>query len=532
MPTRVRVLALLLGLAGAVAPAAAQPAAPLAPLAPPPPPAVDTGAPAASASPPPTERAPVARLSILEAPIAAGDETPTERPRDVGATTDRRRGGDMPPDLPPARGSDKGDRLSRDPGVRPTRDAAERPVRDEWRSVSPASYLDSQDDEPPPPPARRAKLTAPADAVPLPATLVERGAGETRTRSTSSANPDPVNDFLSARRTRKQRERDLERRPPPDDGGGVVPASARADVDDFDAAREKDRHSWKFGEKFMDMMPDRERFRSNHAFDGFISPVTNPFLFEDPRSLTELRPIYIYQKVPSGQPFFQGGNVQFYGTQARLAITERLSFTVNKLGAIGLNPSGTSLFDGQFGFAELWLGPKYTLICDEDAGRLLALGAIFQLPVGDSAVYQNTGSLSIVPYATYGQNFFKTRLGSINGLLGGGYSFSVNNERSDYYYLSGHLDFDVADWHKIYPLIELNYQMATTNGTSSPLGFEGRDLVNFGGQAKGSNLLTGAIGARWKIRESIQLGGAFEIPLLGNRDLFDYRFTVDLIWRY
>ena len=36
-------------------------------------------------------------------------------------------------------------------------------------------------------------------------------------------------------------------------------------------------------------------FQSDHCFDSFISPVTNPFLFEDPRSLTEVRPIFMIQ---------------------------------------------------------------------------------------------------------------------------------------------------------------------------------------------------------------------------------------------
>ena len=37
--------------------------------------------------------------------------------------------------------------------------------------------------------------------------------------------------------------------------------------------------------------------QSDHCFDdlGLISPVSNPFLFEDPRALTELRPIFMYQ---------------------------------------------------------------------------------------------------------------------------------------------------------------------------------------------------------------------------------------------
>ena len=61
---------------------------------------------------------------------------------------------------------------------------------------------------------------------------------------------------------------------------------------------------------------------------------------------------------------------------------------------------------------------------------------------------------------------------------------------------------------------------------------EGRDLINFGGQAKGNGLLTAAFGARFKISESAQFGGAFEFPLAGNRELFQYRFTVDFILRY
>jgi hypothetical protein len=78
----------------------------------------------------------------------------------------------------------------------------------------------------------------------------------------------------------------------------------------------------------------------------------------------------------------------------------------------------------------------------------------------------------------------------------------------------------------------LNWQLQTTNGTSSPLNFEGRDLINFGSAVRGANLLTGALGARFKVFAYSEIGAAFEIPLVGNRDLFDYRFTVDFILRY
>src|SRR5262249_35049902 len=64
--------------------------------------------------------------------------------------------------------------------------------------------------------------------------------------------------------------------------------------------------------------PQRCLFQSDHCFDNFISPITNPFLFEDPRALTEIRPIFIQQGSPSSQYIFHGGSEQFLGTQLRV----------------------------------------------------------------------------------------------------------------------------------------------------------------------------------------------------------------------
>jgi hypothetical protein len=298
--------------------------------------------------------------------------------------------------------------------------------------------------------------------------------------------------------------------------------------------RSSDKFGGEFGEKLNEALGKRnEWFKSDHAFDGFISPVTNPFLFEDPRSLTEVRPIFIFEKIPGSEPDFRGGNTMFFGTQLRLAVTDRLSFTINKLGGESLNPGSGSEFPGDTGFAELWLGPKYTFIRGENTGSLLAGGLQFQIPVGGKANFQDTGSLSVVPYVSYAQSFLRDlSIGSFNGMASAGYSFSVNNERSDYFYLSAHVDMDVLNLHHYYPLMEMNWFTYTTNGKSLPIGVEGQDLINFGGQARGQGLLTWAIGGRYKINENYQVGAAFEIPIAGPRDLFDYRFTLDFIFRY
>jgi hypothetical protein len=391
----------------------------------------------------------------------------------------------------------------------PKRDLPPEPVTPPAH-VTPAAAV-----EPPPAPQRRAKLGAPESAGdPVPARDVE----PVRRTEYNPDEPDPVNELLTTRSSERT-------------GGG------RPGEKSYPRERSSGKFGDKIGEKFGNAMNGvfgaHDWFRSDHCFDGFISPVTNPFLFEDPRSLTEVRPIFMYQQIPGGQPDFKGGSVWYFGTQARLAVTERLSFTFNKLGAVATNPGSGSPLDNQFGFAELWLGPKYTFLRGEQTGSLLAGGLQFQIPVGSGSVYQNTGSLSLVPYLTYGQNFGRNfRLGSFNTILATGYAASVNNQRSDYYWLSAHLDFDWGNTHRFYPLAELNWFYYTTNGKTSPFTGEGRDLFNFGSNASGTGLVTAAFGARYKITESAQVGGAFELPIGGARDLFKYRFTVDFILKY
>jgi hypothetical protein len=314
---------------------------------------------------------------------------------------------------------------------------------------------------------------------------------------------------------------------------------------DYLTHRRKDdgptRTTGEFGGKFRDwgdkvldtVSPNGRRgfLESDHTFDCFVSPITNPFLNEDPRALTEVRPMFIYQKVPNGQPNFLGGDLWFVGAQARVAFGQQFSLVFHKLGGISVQPA-SPLLPSDFSFAELWLGPKWTFWRDEHTGTVAATGLIFQIPTGSFEAAQDTGTLSLAPYVSVGQNFFKTRAGSFNGILNTGYSFSVNNQRSDYYWLSAHLDYDIGNRHRFYPVAELNWFLHTTDGQSRFYKGEGRDLINFGSLGKNSNLLTGALGGRVKLTRSTELGGAFELPLAGNRDFFDYRFTVDFIWRY
>ncbi|MBL8867293.1 MAG: hypothetical protein JNK93_17180 [Planctomycetia bacterium] len=320
----------------------------------------------------------------------------------------------------------------------------------------------------------------------------------------------------------------------------------RVEADDFldrrsnlgrDRDAERTRSSGKFGDKLRDWLaPGGGRdtwLFSDHAFDQFATPISNPFLAEDPRALTEVRPIFIYQNVPSPQPNFQGGNIFFFGGRASIALTERFSFTINKLGGLALGAKNKSFRDSEFGFAELWFGPKFTFYRDPQDGTLASAGAIFQLPSGPAKIFQDTGNFSIAPYFSVGKTLWEFReLGSFNGILNAGYAFAGNRERSEYFYATAHLDFDVRNNHRLYPVAELNWFQYTRSGSAQSVSGEGHDLFNFGSKSRGASLVTGALGARYKITEAAQIGAAFELPLIGNKDVFQYRFTMDVIFRY
>ncbi|MFO0798427.1 MAG: hypothetical protein U0804_13200 [Gemmataceae bacterium] len=44
--------------------------------------------------------------------------------------------------------------------------------------------------------------------------------------------------------------------------------------------------------------PARRPFESDHAFDGFINPVSNPIFAKDPRSNTWARLLYVNNNIP------------------------------------------------------------------------------------------------------------------------------------------------------------------------------------------------------------------------------------------
>ncbi len=279
----------------------------------------------------------------------------------------------------------------------------------------------------------------------------------------------------------------------------------------------------------------RSAFQSDTAFNGFISPVTNPHLFEDPRALTELRPVFIWQRTPNSNYVYQGSNNFFADIQARLAITQNISVVVNRLGwAVTDVANPQQGIVGGSGFSELNLGPKFTFIRNETSNTVAALGLNFILPIGSANANQNTGNLSLAPYFSIAQGFGKFYDGGFNFMNTTGYSLGVDSVRTDFIYSSFHLDYDVGGVHKFYPLVEVNWTYYTFNGAARDVGFEGSNLFNFGSAGvAGHSELTVALGARYRFSDHVQFGIAGEMNVLGaSRHLDMFRLTVDMIFRY
>jgi hypothetical protein len=255
--------------------------------------------------------------------------------------------------------------------------------------------------------------------------------------------------------------------------------------------------------------------------DNMISPISNPVQFEDPRMSTELRPIYMYHKMPSD--FVTGsGNVQVVAAQIRYAINDRFAIIATKDGYIDLNPD-ENLTDEE-GSANLGGGFKYAFYKDDQLGRIATAGLRYEAATGDPDVFQGQGDGIINPLLTGAMALGPVNLMSMTQLR-----VAVDDEDSSFFDYSLHADYPINDF---YPSLELNVVDVIDEGERIGLTGEGFDLVNFGSSAsEGKTTVTMAVGARYRLTKDVDLGAAYEFALTNHDDIFDWRITTDMIFK-
>jgi len=256
------------------------------------------------------------------------------------------------------------------------------------------------------------------------------------------------------------------------------------------------------------------------CFDDFISPMSNPVFFEDPRNLTEVRFIFLNHNLPTA---LGGNSIQVYAAQVRVALTERLSLIATKDGLIYTQ---SSVLDS--GFADVAAGLKYNLYRDPAEGRLLSAGFTYEIPMGSEKSLQGNGDGELNFFLTGG-----TRIGDrSHWLSAGGLRQPLDEDAENaVWYWSNHYDYRIGD-RPLYAFTEINWWHWASSGNGQ-VAVEGGDLFNLGAPGvTGNNIVSQAVGLKAKPRRNVEAGIAYEFPLSSIKGVLDDRLTADLIFRY
>ena len=331
------------------------------------------------------------------------------------------------------------------------------------------------------------------------------------------------------------------------------------------------------------------------SLDDYVIPLSNPVFNHDARNYTMIRPILLYQNLPSKIEFRSDikevlkkyglydaarkldGDVKGAAVQFNIAINERLSIVAVKDGYIKCDPDTKLIGDG-VGFADLAAGIQYSPIYDPKNEFVLSVRGVYEAPVGAHGLYQGRGSGTI--------NLSTHILKGFNGAqISGNLGFILpldSKYKNTLFYHAWHLGYNVTPW--LHPFVEFNHFYVLKSGdldlkdvkalkklgiTSaekldaaiSTLGanavvsvlkdilhssekdklvaalasFSGCDLINLGGKGndENRNYITGAVGFRIKPFKNVSFGFAYEFPLQDKeKGLLDNRFLVDAVIRF
>lgn len=256
--------------------------------------------------------------------------------------------------------------------------------------------------------------------------------------------------------------------------------------------------------------------------DDMISPVSMPTVNEDPRLDTELRPMYMYTRI-SDHFVTNGGNYSVVAAQARFKLTDYLAIIATKDGYIFLNPD--EVVDDADGWANLAFGLKGVFYKDDDAAFIFSGGLRYEAASGNNDVLQGKGKGLLNPFLSVAKGFddFHAQM-----YTGANLALAVDDTSS--YDVALHFDYRLFE--KLYPLFEFNWRYGLRGGGRLPIDQEGWDLVNLGStDAGGESVATVALGARYRVTDTVDVGAVGEFPVTSRNDILDWRVTTDLIWR-
>ncbi len=282
-------------------------------------------------------------------------------------------------------------------------------------------------------------------------------------------------------------------------------------------------------------------------FDTFHMPVSNPVYSGDARNVTMVRPIILHQNMPDKIKTIQngtkvdvelGGEVKGAALQFSYAFNERLSLVAVKDGYVDCEPDKS--LDDHSGYLDIALGMQYSFIYKPEDNFIVSARLVYESTTGDDEVYQSNGDGNVAPAILFLKGWDKWQLsGSVGFIL----PFD-DDEENTMLYDAWHLSYAVTDWFR--PLAEVNHfhilstgdrDMADYNNSQDPedlvaaiATFTPCDIINLGGENTDEHrdLVTMAVGARFRLTSGLDLGAVYEFPLTNNEaTLLDERFLVD-----
>jgi hypothetical protein len=297
-------------------------------------------------------------------------------------------------------------------------------------------------------------------------------------------------------------------------------------------------------EKCEGLLPD---FRCDRVarYDGFVAPLSMPYVFEDPFATTGVSAHYIWHEFPDDS-VTAGGDATVYALQVRVALTDRLSLIATQDGWMEFRPDLGLLDDKSGGWEDLMAGLKYTLIDMPEERFILSPSVRFKTAQGSSDILAGNGHGIWVPGVSMGWG-----PGPVRILANVAAELPIDGkENSSPLFWNLHLAWPLMAGFT--PLVELNgihymsegdgqMQVELADGTRIPLQAafpllgiqpeEGNDVLNFGSSGvDGNDIVSFTVGARMQLMREMSLGVGWEHPVTKRKDLLQNRLYVNLIW--
>lgn len=258
------------------------------------------------------------------------------------------------------------------------------------------------------------------------------------------------------------------------------------------------------------------------GFEDFYDPIGNPLYFETPFINTSARFLFLHHEFPN-KSTLQGGYVDVYALQLRLALTERLALIATKDGFSDLH---ADILPDDAGWNDVAFGLKYALIVDRENDFVLTPGVRYQFLNGDNGVLQGL-SQELSPFISVAKGFGDLKLtGNFT------YRFGLDGGKGNdvaQWDVSAAYDLSSIGLKGLAPMVELHGLHYTRDGKILPLDVGGLDYSNIGAtDVAGNTVIWLGVGGRWKLTPQASIGGTYEFALTNRTDIMNDRIMLDL----